>query len=403
MSYKWTIYSNGYVCDSSYTSHDALIYVTWLIHIYDVTHWCICDDSWISVTWRTRMHEHFIFVNEDLLCIWHDTLMYVKWLIHVRDVRHCCMWDDSFANASFYTYMNSAWMHHVTNMKMTHSRSRHESFIFRQCFLVFRMKHKRKKETWEIFFGLHVIRMDKWVPCHTYGGHSLIFPLFFSPTQSNFHIFFIHEWMSTRPFFQGTQTFWHVFVFTHSWMCECPVTRMNKWLLPMSHNISHTYEGVKACLDVTHMRRECFSSLWMKHVTHVNEWVPCHIYEWMSASHVTQFMSHIWMVKWLSAFHTQKCVGASLRCEWVMSHVGIRKHQRICFQVRTRVPMRHDPHVTLWWQAVYCSVLLCIAVCCSVLQCVAVCCSVLWRPWMKKQRRDNPHVTLCGHAARSCP
>jgi len=49
------------------------------------------------------------------------------------------------------------------------------------------------------------------------------------------------------------------------------------------------------------------------------------------------------------------------------------------------------------------SVLQCVVVHCSVLQCVAVCCSALRRPSMKEQRRDNPHVTLCRHAARSCP
>jgi len=188
----------------SYIWHDALMYVTWLIHIYDVTHWCICDDSWISVTWRTRMYEHFIFVNAESLYIWHDTSMYVKWLIHVRDVTHCCMWDDSFANESFHIYMKSAWMHHVTNMKRTHSQSWHESFIFRQCFLVFRMKHKRKKETSENFFGLHFIHMNKWVPCHTYDGHSLIFPPFFCTHSIIFSHFSTHSWMSTRPFFQGT-------------------------------------------------------------------------------------------------------------------------------------------------------------------------------------------------------
>jgi len=122
------------------------------------------------------------------------------------------------------------------------------------------------------------------------------------------------------------------------------------------------------------------SSLWMSHVTHVNEWVPCHTYEWKCAAHATQFMSHIWMGQCMSSCHTYECVGASLRCEWVMSHVWIRNHQRKCLRY---VPAKIwgmapiSPCGDTQCIAVHCSVLQRIAVCCSVLQCVAVCWSVL--------------------------
>jgi len=130
-------------------------------------------------------------------------------------------------------------------------------------------------------------------------------------------------------------------------MSECPVAHMTKRLLAMWHNSSHTFEGVKACLDVTLMRRECLASLWMSHVTHVNEschtcewvmshmwmshvtrvneWEPCHIHEWMSASHVPQFMWHIGMGKGVSSCHTYEWLGASLCCGWVMPHVCMNK------------------------------------------------------------------------------
>jgi len=130
------------------------------------------------------------------------------------------------------------------------------------------------------------------------------------------------------------------------------------------------------------------------------------IYEWMSASHVTQLVSHIWIGKCMSSCHTYECVRASLRCECVMPHVWMRKHQRMSFRY---VPAKQwemtpiSPCVDTQCIAMCCSALQCVAMCCSVLQCVEVCCSVLRRPWMKEQRRDNPDVTLCRHAARSCP
>jgi len=238
----------------SYIWHGPLIYVTWLIHIHDTTHWCIWDDSWISATWRTRIYALFLFVNEDSLYTWHDTLMYVKCLIHIRDVTHCCKGDDSFANQSLHIYMNSAWIHHVTNMKIF------MSYIWTSEYPVTRM------------MGTH--------------SFSLIF---FSPTQSIFHIcFFTHSWMGTQPFFhslmneyspifQGTQTFLQVFVITLSWMSECLVTHMKS----------------------------------------------------VTASHVTQFKSHIWTnegMSWCHAYEAWVLLFAFNEsyhtCEWVnaLSH-----------------------------------------------------------------------------------
>jgi len=113
----------------------------------------------------------------------------------------------------------------------------------------------------------------------------------------------------------------------------------------------------------------------------------CHTYEWESVClHVTHMSV---------TCHTYECVDASLRCECVMSHVWIRKHERMGFRY---VPAKQ------WGMTPMppCVDTQCIAMCCSALQCVAVCCSVLRRPWMKEQRRHNHHMTLCRHATRSC-
>ena len=109
-------------------------------------------------------------------------------------------------------------------------------------------------------------------------------------------------------------------------------------------------------------------------VTHLNEWVPCHTYEWVSAFHVTQFMSHIWMSGCLSSCDVHECVSASLRCEWVLSHIRIRKHQRMCFRYVPATEWRSRDEMTAMRTCVDTQY---VAVCYSVLQCVAVCCSVL--------------------------
>jgi len=204
---------------------------------------------------------------------------------------------------------------------------------------------------------------------------------------------------------------------SHIWMGECHVAHMNKWVLLMSHNSCHTYEWASACFNLSHMSawvlrfavnesyhtcewvnamshiwisgcfschsihvthmnervlvlishiwvRECFASRWMSHITHMGEWVPCRIYAWVVVSHVTQFMSHIWLSECLFWSHTYQCEGASFRWEWGMSHTWMRKHQRMCFSYALLIECRSRYEMTAMRT-------------CVDTQCVAVCCSVL--------------------------
>ena len=155
---------------------------------------------------------------------------------------------------------------------------------------------------------------------------------------------------------------------------------------------------------------EWFSAFWMSRVTHMNECVLVVMsHTWVRGycsslvhtcdivhSHITECMSHMWMSGCLSSCHTCECVGASLRCEWVMWPIRMRKHQRMCFRyvpaTEWRSRRRDDFQIDAC-VAVSCRVLQCVVVCCSdlewrsrdemtstcmcVLQCVAVCCSVL--------------------------
>jgi len=62
------------------------IYVTWLIHVCDMTHICMWHDSSIYVTWLIHICE----ITH--ICMWHDSYMYVTWLIYVCDMTHRCLW-----------------------------------------------------------------------------------------------------------------------------------------------------------------------------------------------------------------------------------------------------------------------------------------------------------------------
>ena len=72
------------VCEMThlYMWHDTLMYVTWLIYIYNVTHGCTWYDSFIHMTRRIDIrdmtHSH----------IWRDLLIYLRWLMNICDVMH---------------------------------------------------------------------------------------------------------------------------------------------------------------------------------------------------------------------------------------------------------------------------------------------------------------------------
>jgi len=79
--------------------HDSWMDVTWLIPIYDMTHWCM----WVTPSYR--WHKSFMYVSDSFIYMtwrsqvcemthsymWHDSYMYVTWLIHIYDMTHWCM------------------------------------------------------------------------------------------------------------------------------------------------------------------------------------------------------------------------------------------------------------------------------------------------------------------------
>ena len=53
---------------------------TWLIHVWEMTYWCVRHDLIICETWLIHVWDM------TSSCVWHDSFMYATWLIHVTDV-----------------------------------------------------------------------------------------------------------------------------------------------------------------------------------------------------------------------------------------------------------------------------------------------------------------------------
>jgi len=63
--------------------------VTWLIRMCDMTHSCVCYDSWIFVTW-------LIHKGQWLIHKWHDPCICVTWLMHMCNMTPSYVSHDSF-------------------------------------------------------------------------------------------------------------------------------------------------------------------------------------------------------------------------------------------------------------------------------------------------------------------
>jgi len=95
----------------SYVWHDSFIRWTWLIYMCDMAHWC--------VTWRIHVHGMVFFfpicvTRQIYMCVtgvtsapqhnavrdylgkWHYSSICGTWLIHTRDMTHSCVWRASF-------------------------------------------------------------------------------------------------------------------------------------------------------------------------------------------------------------------------------------------------------------------------------------------------------------------
>jgi len=82
------------MCDMthSYIWHDSIICATWLSHVCDMTQSHVCHDSCICYMWhihkRQSHSDTFICVSTCVsftyICVWHDSSMPVTWLTEIH-------------------------------------------------------------------------------------------------------------------------------------------------------------------------------------------------------------------------------------------------------------------------------------------------------------------------------
>jgi len=130
----------------------AIICVTWLIHMCDMTYLHVWHDSFIHVntcvTWKKnpsspRVSPHH--THQRTSYVWHDLFTRVMWRIHKCDVTHSQVWHDSFIHVTWLSHThhtcvtrllsgltaNVATPHTLMtfpHVDVTHSHVRHDSF-----------------------------------------------------------------------------------------------------------------------------------------------------------------------------------------------------------------------------------------------------------------------------------
>jgi len=116
--------------------------VTWLFHMYEMTHSCVWHDVFICVTWLIHMCDlTHSYVWHTHLCVWHGSFSrcdpppckgirecdmpdwYVTWLIHICDLTHLHVWHDVFICVTWPVVS----MQPTTSS--TYSYTWHDSFI----------------------------------------------------------------------------------------------------------------------------------------------------------------------------------------------------------------------------------------------------------------------------------
>jgi len=91
----------AHVCHMTHlhASLDSFTCVTRLIHMRDMTHSHVWHDSFTCVTWLIYM-RHLTHLH-----VWHDSFTYVTRLIHMCDMTHSHMWHDSFTCLTWQIHM----------------------------------------------------------------------------------------------------------------------------------------------------------------------------------------------------------------------------------------------------------------------------------------------------------
>jgi len=311
--------------------HDAFIKpchaprVTWLIHIYDVTHSYVWRDSFICVTHHDHVwHVSFIYVTW-LVLVWHDSFIYVTWLILPYVTRLVC--HAPRTNVTWLIYI--PWSIHICDM--THSYEWHDSFI-RVTWLL-HMCHVIRSYVWRDSLIFATSRIHKCDVTHWYVPYGLFM-----------HATWLIEWMDKLCVIWR----WHT-------------SRMNKSFRRREDRIWIMWND--SFIQMTH-------SLYVKWLIHTNDWfIVCEMTHSYNKTRVLSipFLSLIEKNdKWPSFFflknpfffNRQFCLslinGATSHKKYICSHCwrlmlvfgiwwkNVRDKNHIYLVNISRIPQMHD-------------------------------------------------------------
>jgi len=192
-----------------YVSHTN---VTWLIHMYDMTHSYAWHDSFICATWLIPMcdmtHSYVCLQSEG--CDMPLTHTHISRLIHTCDMSHSHVWNDAF--------ICSTWLIHM--VRCTHEHMTH-SYVWHDSSRMWMRRATYMNEPWHVCArgisrpSLHKHIYD-WVVSHIWMNHVINMNKSYSyvwresfvlHTNEPFHI---HEWVMAR--------IWMRHVTSHVWM-----------------------------------------------------------------------------------------------------------------------------------------------------------------------------------------
>jgi len=115
----------------------ASVLVTWLIHMWNMTHSHVCNDPFVCVTRTIHMRD------TTYSYAWNGSFIGVTWLLHMCDMTHAYAWHDAFIRVN--------WLIHTCDM--THSYAWHDSlhgwhdWFIRVTYLAF-LYHTHPRVEW---------------------------------------------------------------------------------------------------------------------------------------------------------------------------------------------------------------------------------------------------------------
>jgi len=310
----------------SYVWLDPFVYVTWLVHVYDVTRQlskylydlrCVPRDGYLFVTWLIRMYA------ESHIYAWCDSFICVTWLIHIHDMtRLCATWLTHVCDVTRDSHLTVIYLWHVSFvchgscicvMGLIHMCDGTDSYVWWDSFICV---------TWLI----HMCDMT-----HSYVWHDSFICV----------MWLIHMYDVTRELskcvyhlrFMSHMTLFYLwrgsFVWVSRLICMwCVSFRSVTWLIQI-YDVTHSYVRHDSLIYmcVTQELSKYVYNLKCMSVIHTYLYTHAHIHIWKH-KHIQKYKSFLYegQPTWIPS----KCVHM---CKWSQTCVAYMHRQPIADRV----------------------------------------------------------------------